>query len=164
MKEVCSESEGRVMRPCCGPSCRFGVKRHSVNTIKAHGCGEGTWVCSELMMALGYSQRAKVSRDTGLLSTCVKEIDFKLRGQGEMYKSTVQSVLKLRGLTCLKLPLSLWSRCREGSVERMRKALLWGQPKGPGPVTMTMDNQESGSSQRAELPVCATLLPRRVCI
>ena len=23
----CSESEGRVMRPCCGPSCRFGVKQ-----------------------------------------------------------------------------------------------------------------------------------------
>ena len=139
MKEVCLESEGRVLRPCCGPSCRFGVKRHSVSTIKAHGCGEGTWVCSELMMALGYSQRAKVSRDTGLLSTCVKEIDFKLRGQGEMYKPTVQSVLKLRGLTCLKVPVLFWGRCREGSVERMRKALLWGQPKGPGPVTMTME-------------------------
>lgn len=35
-------------------------------------------------MALGYSQRAKVNRDAGLLSVCIKEIDFKLRGQGEM--------------------------------------------------------------------------------
>ena len=57
------------------------------------------------MMALGYPQRAKVSRDAGLLSMCVREIDFKLRGKGEMYKPTVQSVLKLRGLTCLKVPV-----------------------------------------------------------
>lgn len=138
------------------------------NTVSASsrpmGWGEGTWVCSELMMALGYPQRAKVSRDAALLSRCAREIDFKLKGQGEMYKSTVQSVLKLRGLTCLNVPVLLWGRCREGSVKRMGKALVWGQPKGPGPVTMTMERAVRVwlfSKGRAS---CATLLPRRVCI
>ena len=51
------------------------------------------------MMALGYPQRAKVSRDAGLLSMCIREIDFKLRGQGEMYKPTVQSVLAADRIT-----------------------------------------------------------------
>lgn len=57
------------------------------------------------MMALGYPQRAKVSRDAALLYRCAREIDFKLKGQGEMYKSTVQSVPKLRGFTCLNVPV-----------------------------------------------------------
>lgn len=39
LHEVCSESEGRVMRHCCGPSCRFGVRQHSVSIIEAHGMG-----------------------------------------------------------------------------------------------------------------------------
>lgn len=59
LHEVCSESEGRVMRHCCGPSCRFGVRQHSVSIIEAHGMGKGPESAEEAHDGSGLSPKSQ---------------------------------------------------------------------------------------------------------